>query len=122
MRVNTLNVGFWIIFATYEIVVTGILSDAFFGILAQFGRAEQFLEFISRIFDIFMFPMNLMGKFITGREFFLNYKKNKITNNLGNWWLKFIFMLIFHFPVALVGSLIFIGILWNFIYLRGSEK
>ena len=75
MRVNTLNVGFWIIFATYEIVVTGILSDAFFGILAQFGRAEQFLEFISGIFGILRFPMNLMGKFITGREFFLNYKK-----------------------------------------------
>ena len=69
MRVNTLNVGFWLIFGIYEMLANGILSDAFFGILAQFGRAGEFLEFISGIFDIIRFPMNLMGKFITGREF-----------------------------------------------------
>jgi len=67
MRVNTINVGFGLIFAIYEMWTTGILSDTFFGILAQFGQAEQFWEFI-RICDIFRFPMNLMGKFITGRE------------------------------------------------------
>ena len=73
MRVNTINVGFWLIFAIYEMMTIGILSDSFFGILAQFGRAEQFLEFISRIFDIFRFPMNLMDKFISGNLFFTNF-------------------------------------------------
>ena len=72
---KTLNIGFWLIFATYEILASGILSDAFFGILFQFGQAEQFLEFISRIFDILRFPMNLMGKFVTGREICFNSKK-----------------------------------------------
>ena len=75
MRVNTLNIGFWVIFATYEIMATGILSDAFVGILAQFGRAEEFLEFISRIFNIVRFPMNLMGKLMTGRKIWFNSKK-----------------------------------------------
>jgi len=122
MRVNSLNVGFWILFAFYEILATGILSDLFFGILFQFGRAEQFFEFISGIFGILRFLMNLMGKFITGREFFPNSKKIKLQKNLGNSWLKFIFMAIFHFPMVLVGSVIFIGTLWILIYLQGLKK
>jgi len=81
MRVNTLNIGFWLIFATYDILANGILSDEFFGILAQFGQADQFLEYISPIFDIFLFPMNLIGKFITGKDFF--YQKT-IKKNLQN--------------------------------------
>jgi len=71
MRVNSLNVGFWIIVAIYEMMMTGILSDAFCGTLVQFGQPGQFLEFILPIFDIFRFLMNLMGKFITGSDFFL---------------------------------------------------
>ena len=76
MEMTALNIGFWLIIASYEILTVGILSDAFFGNLYQFGRIDHLFEIVSNILAFLKNPVFVMGKAVTGRAI---SRLNKIT-------------------------------------------